>query len=145
MRGPAPADIDHIASYDTPLNPTRPPISAPYRADIDGLRGIAVLAVVAFHAFPELCPSGFVGVDVFFVISGYLISGIILADIAGNRFTYRSFYSRRIRRIFPSLAVVLVACLSLGWLYLLPDEFLSLYRVGIAACLTQSPDQPTQS
>jgi peptidoglycan/LPS O-acetylase OafA/YrhL len=137
VHGPAPADIDHIAFYDTPLNPTRPPTSAPYRADIDGLRGIAVLAVVAFHAFPEVCPSGFVGVDVFFVISGYLISGIILADIASNRFTYRSFYSRRIRRIFPSLAVVLVACLSLGWLYLLPDEFLSLGKqtAGSAAFL----------
>jgi peptidoglycan/LPS O-acetylase OafA/YrhL len=100
--------------------------SQAYRADIDGLRGVAVLAVLAFHAFPEWFASGFIGVDIFFVISGFLISSIILSDIAVGRFTYRTFYARRVRRIFPALFVVLAACVVVGWGYLLPDEFLSL-------------------
>ena len=72
-----------------------------YRPDIDGLRAIAVLAVVGFHAFPNWVRGGFVGVDVFFVISGFLISTIILSSLDRNSFSFTEFYSRRIRRIFP--------------------------------------------
>ena len=93
---------------------------------MDGLRALAVLAVLAYHAFPSVLPGGFAGVDVFFVISGYLITGIILDDLERGRFTYRNFYWRRIRRIFPALILVLAACLALGWLVLLPDEYAQL-------------------
>ena len=89
-------------------------MSASYRPDVDGLRAVAVLAVLAFHAFPSLAPGGFTGVDVFFVISGYLISGIILDDIERRRFSVAYFYWRRIRRIFPALVLVLAACLAIG-------------------------------
>ena len=94
-----------------------------YRRDIDGLRAIAVLAVIAFHAFPQILPGGFVGVDVFFVISGYLISGIILKSLRQGNFSLSEFYARRIRRIFPALLTVLIACLLMGWYVLLEDEF----------------------
>ncbi|MBU2287827.1 MAG: acyltransferase [Gammaproteobacteria bacterium] len=97
-----------------------------YRPDIDGLRAIAVLSVVGFHAFPQWLPGGFIGVDIFFVISGYLISTIIFGSIAGDGFSYREFYSRRIRRIFPALLVVLPAALLFGWYVLLADEFRQL-------------------
>src|ERR1044071_6767179 len=97
-----------------------------YRRDIDGLRAVAVLAVLAFHAFPQILPGGFVGVDVFFVISGYLISGILFSDLQRGQFTYREFYVRRIRRIFPALALVLAACLVFGWLVLLDAEYTQL-------------------
>lgn len=80
-----------------------------YRADIDGLRAVAVGAVVAYHAFPEQVPGGFVDVDVFFVISGYLISGIILRDLASDSFSFTKFYRCRIRRIVPALLIVLIA------------------------------------
>src|SRR5690349_10782176 len=93
-----------------------------YRAEIDGLRGIAVLAVVGFHAFPEYFPGGFVGVDVFLVISGFLISSIILRQLSRSQFTIAEFYSRRVRRIFPALLVVLAACLLFGGVVLLPNE-----------------------
>ena len=99
---------------------------AGYRRDIDGLRAVAVLAVLAFHAFPQVLPGGFVGVDVFFVISGYLISGILFSDLQRGQFTYREFYARRMRRIFPALAVVLAACLFFGWLVLLDAEYTQL-------------------
>ena len=99
-----------------------------YRPDIDGLRAIAVLAVLGFHAFPRFCPGGFVGVDIFFVISGYLISTIIFDDVASGRFTYAGFYSRRIRRIFPSLVTVLLAVLVVGLLLDFSTEFA---RLGI--------------
>jgi peptidoglycan/LPS O-acetylase OafA/YrhL len=85
-----------------------------------------VLAVVAFHAFPQVLPGGFVGVDVFFVISGYLISGILFSDLQRGQFTYREFYVRRMRRIFPALALVLAACLVFGWLVLLDAEYTQL-------------------
>ena len=98
-----------------------------YRPDIDGLRAIAVGAVVAFHTFPNIFKGGFVGVDVFFVISGFLISGIIVDHIEEGRFSYLDFYKRRIRRIFPALLVVIAATLIVGWYVLLPDEF---QRVG---------------
>src|SRR5262249_35511770 len=91
-----------------------------YRADVDGLRALAVLAVIGFHAFPRRVPGGFVGVDVFFVISGFLITGIILNDLRRDRFSFRKFYARRVRRIFPALIVVLAASLVLGWFLLLP-------------------------
>lgn len=94
-----------------------------YRPDIDGLRAVAVLAVVAFHAFPARVKGGFVGVDVFFVISGYLISKILVTDLDRGRFSIAAFYSRRVRRIFPALGVVLGACMLAGWLVLLPTEY----------------------
>lgn len=93
-----------------------------YRTDIDGLRAIAVLLVVAFHAFP----GGFIGVDVFFVISGYLITGIIWRELRSGNFSPFSFYARRIRRIFPALIVVLTAVMALGWFTLLPNPLAQL-------------------
>jgi peptidoglycan/LPS O-acetylase OafA/YrhL len=97
-----------------------------YRPDIDGLRAIAVLAVLGFHAFPRLCPGGFIGVDIFFVISGYLISTIIFDDVASGRFTYADFYARRIRRIFPSLVTVLLVVLVVGLFLDFSTEFARL-------------------
>ncbi|MGH8172638.1 MAG: acyltransferase family protein, partial [Rhodanobacteraceae bacterium] len=97
-----------------------------YRRDIDGLRAIAVLAVLVFHAFPKRLPGGYVGVDVFFVISGYLITGVIAGQLARGRFTFADFYARRIKRIVPALLVVLAACCAFGWVSLLPDEFKQL-------------------
>jgi peptidoglycan/LPS O-acetylase OafA/YrhL len=99
-----------------------------YRPDIDGLRAVAVLGVVAFHAFPRWLHSGFVGVDVFFVISGYLISSIIYNALRVGRFSYIEFYMRRIRRIFPALLVVLALSVVAGWVLLLPDEYKQLGR-----------------
>ena len=93
-----------------------------YRPDIDGLRAIAVLCVLIFHAFPKYLKGGFIGVDIFFVISGYLISGIILSDLDRKKFSFRQFYIRRIRRIFPVLATVLFSCLAFGWFALTADE-----------------------
>jgi peptidoglycan/LPS O-acetylase OafA/YrhL len=93
-----------------------------YRPDIDGLRGVAVLLVIGFHAFPGRIPGGFIGVDVFFVISGFLISSIIFRSLENDRFSYADFYGRRIRRIFPALTLVLVACLIYGW-FQIPSEY----------------------
>lgn len=84
---------------------------------------MAVLAVIVFHAFPALAPGGLVGVDIFFVISGYLITGIVAADLDREQFTLRRFYLRRIRRIFPALAAVLTAVTIAAWFWLLPDEW----------------------
>jgi peptidoglycan/LPS O-acetylase OafA/YrhL len=94
-----------------------------YRADIDGLRAVAVAAVVFFHAFPSLLPGGFIGVDIFFVISGFLISTILLENLRLDRFSFPDFYGRRARRIFPALFIVLAACLALGWVVLVPEEY----------------------
>ena len=97
-----------------------------YRADIDGLRAVAVLLVVIFHAFPELEGGGFIGVDIFFVISGFLITGIIVKDLDRAQFSFKHFYARRIKRIYPALLVVLSVSFIAGWLLLLPDEFANL-------------------
>jgi peptidoglycan/LPS O-acetylase OafA/YrhL len=97
-----------------------------YRADIDGLRAIAVLAVIGFHAFPGWMMGGFVGVDIFFVISGYLITTIILENLSIDAFSLRGFYARRIRRIFPALVVVLLAVFGMGWFLLFAVEFKQL-------------------
>lgn len=97
--------------------------NASYRPDIDGMRAIAVIGVLLFHAFPSLLPGGFVGVDVFFVISGYLISSHIFRDLGSGNFSLLTFFRRRIRRIFPALLVVMAACLLAGWFLLLRDEY----------------------
>jgi peptidoglycan/LPS O-acetylase OafA/YrhL len=100
--------------------------SSQYRPDVDGLRAIAVMLVLNYHGFPEALPGGFVGVDVFFVISGFLITGIIARELALGRFSLLDFYNRRIRRIFPALIIVLCATLILGWLWMLPAPFAQL-------------------
>lgn len=97
-----------------------------YRPDIDGLRAIAILAVVGFHAFPNWIHGGFIGVDIFFVISGYLISTIIMGSLERNSFCFAEFYIRRINRIFPALILVLGACFAFGWFALLADEYKQL-------------------
>lgn len=94
-----------------------------YRPDIDGLRAVAVLGVLLYHLEPAWLPGGFAGVDVFFVISGYLISLILFAEHSRNKFSYRRFYERRIRRLFPALLLVFAAVLGLGWFALLPEEY----------------------
>lgn len=94
-----------------------------YRADIKGLRAVAVALVVAFHAFPRWVPGGFIGVDVFFVISGYLISGNIISGIESGSFTLGDFYIRRARRILPALAIVLAATLLIGRAVLIPPAY----------------------
>ena len=100
--------------------------SSSYRPDVDGLRAVAVLLVVAFHAFPGWVPGGFIGVDVFFVISGFLISQIILREARAGSFSFLNFYARRFRRILPALILVLISVWAMGWIYLLPAEFTSL-------------------
>ena len=105
---------------------TPPQLHPTYRSDIDGLRALAVLSVVLFHTFPEILPGGFTGVDVFFVISGFLISTILYSNLATGRFSMLDFYGRRIRRIFPALILVLASCYALGWFVLLPDEYAQL-------------------
>jgi peptidoglycan/LPS O-acetylase OafA/YrhL len=106
-----------------------------YRADIDGLRGIAVLAVVLFHAYPSWAKGGFIGVDIFFVISGYLITRIIRDEVEKDVFSISGFYARRIRRIFPALLLVLGACLVGGALVMLAAEYRLLARHVVAGVL----------
>lgn len=103
-----------------------------YRPDIDGLRAIAVLPVVFYHAgFPG--PSGgFIGVDVFFVISGFLITSIVANEIAEGRFSLVSFYERRARRILPALTAVILASFAVGWFFLLPEEMKNLGQSAFA-------------
>ncbi|UVJ42786.1 acyltransferase [Pseudomonas sp. LS1212] len=101
-------------------------IRSAYRPDIDGMRALAILYVVIFHAFPSLMQGGFVGVDIFFVISGFLISSIIFRGLKGGDFSFARFYSHRVKRIFPALLVVLFSCYFVGWFVLLPDEFSQL-------------------
>jgi peptidoglycan/LPS O-acetylase OafA/YrhL len=97
-----------------------------YRPDVDGLRALAILPVVGFHALPDWVPGGFVGVDVFFVISGFLISTIIFRSLVKRDFSFFEFYVHRVRRILPALILVLTSCLLLGWYALLGSEFTSL-------------------
>ena len=99
-----------------------------YRPDIDGLRAIAVVLVIIYHAFPKILPSGFIGVDVFFVISGFLISTIIFNNLSNHSFSLIDFYSRRINRIFPSLSLILFFALIAGWFLLIPDDYEKLNK-----------------
>lgn len=102
-----------------------------YRRDIDGLRAVAVLCVVLFHAFPALLHGGFIGVDIFFVISGFLITGIVVRELEQGSFSFAHFYARRIRRIFPALVLVLGASLAFGWIALFPDEYRQLGKHAV--------------
>lgn len=104
----------------------KPPAHPKYRPDIDGLRAIAVISVVVFHAFPSLMKGGFVGVDVFFVISGFLISSIIFGNLERGSFSFLDFYSRRVNRIFPALLLMLAATWAFGWFSLMIDEYSQL-------------------
>ncbi|MCZ4294810.1 acyltransferase family protein [Vibrio sinaloensis] len=103
-----------------------------YRPDIDGLRAVAVSLVVIYHAFPSFLPGGFIGVDIFFVISGFLITSIILKGLNEEKFGFRDFYLRRINRIFPSLITVLSVSFFVGWMIYLPQELeeLSKHIIG---------------
>jgi len=105
-----------------------PPTADHYRADIDGLRCIAVLLVIAFHAYPSFCPGGFIGVDMFFVISGYLITSILSRQIISAKPPFRrlDFFSRRIRRIFPTLLCTILFTILASRLILTPTDFRAL-------------------
>lgn len=102
------------------------PNKSTYRSEIDGLRAFSVLSVVAFHAFPSWLTGGFIGVDVFFVISGFLITSHIFQSLDKGSFSFTDFFSRRIRRIFPALILVMACSLVFGWFALLADEFSQL-------------------
>jgi peptidoglycan/LPS O-acetylase OafA/YrhL len=113
------------------MNRSMRPLS--YRADVDGLRAVAIAAVVVFHAFPAAARGGFTGVDVFFVVSGYVISRIIWRGLADRSFTLAWFYGRRALRLFPALALVLAATLAAGRWLLLPDAYATLGKDVAAA------------
>ena len=106
-----------------------------YRAEIDGLRALAVIPVILFHAGFELFNGGFVGVDVFFVISGYLITTILIEDLDNKRFSITHFYERRARRILPALFFVMLACLPLAWMWMLPSQMKDFSQSLIAVSL----------
>lgn len=109
-----------------------------YRPQIDGLRAIAVLAVILFHADPRLVPGGYLGVDIFFVISGYLITSLIIADLGQGKFSLWRFYERRVRRILPVLFLVLAATLPFAALYLLPSQQAAYAKSLLATLLFSS-------
>lgn len=109
-----------------------------YRAEIDGLRALAVIAVIQFHAGIEIFSGGFVGVDVFFVISGYLITSIIIKDMENERFSILYFYERRARRILPALFFVMLICIPFTWLWMLPNQILDFAQSLIAVSLFAS-------
>jgi peptidoglycan/LPS O-acetylase OafA/YrhL len=103
-------------------------LNSRYRPDIDGLRAIAVVSVILFHVSYRLLPGGFTGVDIFFVISGFLISGIIATESADGRFSFLAFYVRRMRRILPVFLLVLACTIAVGRVLLLPDDLESLLK-----------------
>lgn len=109
-----------------------------YRAEIDGLRALAVLPVIFFHAGFELFSGGFVGVDIFFVISGYLITSILIDELDRECFSFSGFYDRRARRILPALFFVMLVCIPFGWLWMLPEQMKDFSQSLIAVNLFSS-------
>ena len=106
-----------------------------YRPDIDGLRAIAVMSVILFHAGFKIFQGGYVGVDVFYVISGYLITTIILGELKTNSFSFINFYERRARRIIPALSVMMLVCIPVAWLLFLPNNIRNFYKSIIATSI----------
>lgn len=106
-----------------------------YRREIDGLRALAVVPVILFHAGLSTFSGGFVGVDVFFVISGYLITSILLADLERGDFSIARFYERRARRILPALFLVMACCIPFAWAWMLPDEWHDFSQSLVAVVL----------
>jgi peptidoglycan/LPS O-acetylase OafA/YrhL len=92
-----------------------------YRREIDGLRALAIIPIILYHAGIKIFGGGYVGVDIFFVVSGYLITSIILTDLENNNFSIKKFYERRARRILPALYIVLLSSAILAWFLFLPD------------------------
>ncbi|PWB36183.1 acyltransferase [Pseudomonas sp. NDM] len=127
--------FDNKKAYDT--SPSAPPTSAnpriaalEYRADIDGLRAIAVLLVLVFHGGLTLFPSGFIGVDIFFVVSGYLTTSIIMKALENGTFSFTGFYTRRIWRLQPAVIALLVVTLVVSTLLYLPDDYIDFLKSG---------------
>ena len=106
-----------------------------YRPEINGLRAFAVVPVILFHAGFELFSGGFIGVDVFFVISGYLITNILIEDIENNRFSFVKFYEQRARRILPALFFVMLVCIPFAWMWMLPDQLKAFSQSIVATSL----------
>ena len=104
-----------------------------YRPEIDGLRAIAVLPVILFHAGLEAFSGGFVGVDVFFVISGYLIATLIISEMKAGDFRLLGFYERRARRLLPALYLVLAVCMPFAWFTLIPADLRDGYSLVASA------------
>ena len=98
-----------------------------YRPEIDGLRGVAILAVLLYHARLGV-GGGFIGVDVFFVVSGYLIVSLIFTDLQEGKFSMMQFWERRARRIIPAVVVLVAVVLAAGWFLLLPDDYVQLAK-----------------
>jgi peptidoglycan/LPS O-acetylase OafA/YrhL len=117
---------------------TAPEKSKAYRTDIDGLRAVAVLSVFLYHLDALHVTGGFVGVDIFFVISGYLITSILAKELNSGRFSIAAFYERRIRRIVPALLAMLVFTTAAAWIYLLPSEMISYGHSLLAALFSAS-------
>ena len=105
-----------------------------YRPDIDGLRALAVLAIVLYHAGLGF-PGGYIGVDVFFVISGYLITGLIIQEIEQSKFSLTNFWERRIRRLLPASFLMIVVTLAMGYVLFLPSQFTELAKAALAQSL----------
>ena len=109
-----------------------------YRPEIDGLRALAVIPVILFHAGFSTFSGGYLGVDIFFVISGYLITSILLMDLRAGNFSVARFYERRARRILPALLLVLIICLPFAWFWLLPNDMKAFSDALMAICIFSS-------
>ncbi len=109
-----------------------------YRPEIDGLRALAVVPVIAFHAGASFFGGGYVGVDVFFVISGYLITSIIVNELREGKFSFINFYERRARRILPALFLVLACCIPFAWMWMMPGELRTFSNTLVAVLLFAS-------
>ncbi|MCH5377101.1 MAG: acyltransferase, partial [Planctomycetes bacterium] len=123
----------HGVTHKTPV--TR---SIAYRPDVDGLRAIAILAVLLFHCGFSTFSGGFIGVDVFFVISGFLITSLILTDLGNGTFSFSRFYARRIRRLLPALLVTVLLSLFVAPLILAPEDFVDAAKSGGLATISLS-------
>jgi peptidoglycan/LPS O-acetylase OafA/YrhL len=115
--------LTKVERIEQAISPPAPQFHLEYRPDVDGLRAVAILLVVGYHASSRMVPGGFIGVDVFFVLSGFLISGLILKGLGSGEFSIVDFYLRRIRRIFPALIAVFAASFVAGWWLLHSDDY----------------------